>query len=315
MAGDDACPQVSLLGDGALRLKGNCHCHSTFSDGTKSPADTVELYRNAGYDFLYLTEHCDKLTYDKFPDFDELDCADMRVMPGGEYRNTTLRNGKREMAMILGLNTLEISHWKPELDQQSTIDAINGDGGMAILSCTYWDGRTANDMIGLKDVAGIEVYNATCQGACAKGNAVMHWNELLESGMRLWGMAVDDTHLTDWWPDFALAWIVVCADRKEPTAIADAIRAGRFYSSCGPTIQQYSRTGTQLTFRCSPVKTITWNSIGPYGGVFRPKESETLTEASLDLADLPAGMPFVRFSCCDDHGNCAWTNPLWLDDV
>ena len=26
------------------------------------------------------------------------------------------------------------------IDQQATIDAINADGGIAILSCTYWDG-------------------------------------------------------------------------------------------------------------------------------------------------------------------------------
>jgi hypothetical protein len=309
---DLAALQVSLLGEGKLRLKGNCHCHSTYSDGTKTPADTVDLYRNAGYDFLYLTEHCDKLTYDKFPDFNELDCEEIRVMPGVEYRNTTSRNDKSEMAMILGLNTLKLSHWKPGLDQQSTINAINDDGGMAILSCTYWDGRTANDMINLRGVAGIEIYNATCEGACSKGIAVMHWDELLESGMRLWGIALDDAHLTDWWPDFALGWIVVLADSKSPDAIKNAIRNGNFYSSCGPTIEHWTRQGTTVTFQCSPAKTISWNSIGPYGGVFRGKDGETLTQATLDLSELQEGLPFVRFSCCDEQGRWAWTNPIWL---
>ena len=109
---------VFLLGKGKLRLKGNCHCHTTCSDGACSPKETVHKYRNAGYDFLYLTDHCDKLTNGKFPDFDSLDSPELRVMPGVEYRNTVIRHGQPRLIAIIGLNTLEMSHWKPGIDQQ-----------------------------------------------------------------------------------------------------------------------------------------------------------------------------------------------------
>ncbi|MYD95309.1 MAG: hypothetical protein F4Y02_16835, partial [Chloroflexi bacterium] len=37
--------------------RGNLHAHSTNSDGAKSPADAVAWYRDAGYDFMALSDH------------------------------------------------------------------------------------------------------------------------------------------------------------------------------------------------------------------------------------------------------------------
>ena len=308
-------PRRCLFGGGRLRLKGNCHCHSTFSDGAFLPEETVARYRDASYDFLFLTEHCDKLTYGKLPDFALLDSSEFRVLPGVEYRATTIRYGRRADAMILGLNTLELSHWSPGSDQQATIDAINADGGIAILSCTSWDGRTVGEMVNLQGVAGIEIYNATCEGAVGKGNSVTHWDELLESGMRLYGLAVDDCHFGAW-PDFALAWITVCADESTPESISDAIRSGKFYSSCGPTIEEWSIQGSEIRFRCSEVRKVVCNSITSSGQVIRAPSGETLRECTFNLSEQwVSDLPWLRFSCCDRNGRWAWTNPIWMGDL
>jgi len=304
-----------LLGGGRLRLRGNCHCHSTYSDGAHPPEQTVARYRDAKYDFLYLTEHCDKLTYGKFPDFQALDSADFRVLPGVEYRAETVRYGRPTEAMILGLNTLTSSQWKPGIGQQEMIEAINADGGIAILSCTYWDGRSVSDMVNLQGVAGIEIYNATCEGVVCKGYAVTHWDELLESGMRLYGLAVDDCHFNSW-PDFALGWIVVYVDDRTPTALTEAIRTGKFYSSCGPAIEEWSLSGNKVTFRCSEVKAIACNGLTSSGRVVRAPPGETLTGCTFDLSERWASnLPWLRFSCCDPDGRWAWTNAFWLSDL
>ncbi len=302
-----------LLGGGRLRLRGNCHCHSDYSDGAHAPEQTVARYRDAKYDFLYLTEHCDKLTYGAFPDFDALDSPDFRVVPGVEYRATTVRYGRAAEAMILGLNTLELSWWKPGIGQQATIDAINADGGLAILSCTYWDGRSVNEMVDLKGVYGIEIYNATCEGAVCKGLALTHWDELLESGMRIYGLAVDDCHFSTW-PDFELGWIVVCVDDTTPAAITEAIRTGKFYSSCGPRLEEWSLQGSKITFRCSGAQTIVCNSVASSGYAIHAPCGETLTGYVFDFSEKwAADLPWLRFSCCDTHGRWAWTNPFWLN--
>jgi len=38
-------------------FKGNVHTHSTASDGTRTPEQLVKIYREAGYDFLSITDH------------------------------------------------------------------------------------------------------------------------------------------------------------------------------------------------------------------------------------------------------------------
>jgi hypothetical protein len=48
-----------LLKDGVEGrfFRGNLHCHSSRSDGLLEPEDVVGAYRNAGYDFLCLSDH------------------------------------------------------------------------------------------------------------------------------------------------------------------------------------------------------------------------------------------------------------------
>ena len=49
---------LDLLRDGEGRFfRGNLHCHSNLSDGKWSPEDVALAYRDAGYDFLCLSDH------------------------------------------------------------------------------------------------------------------------------------------------------------------------------------------------------------------------------------------------------------------
>ena len=311
--------QRSLLGGGRLRLKGNCHCHTTCSDGAYSPQETVARYGDAGYDFLYLTDHCDKLDHGRLPPFDALDSPALRVLPGVEYRNVTVRRGRESEVHILGLGTVDLAHWRPGLGEQQTIDAINSDGGLAVLAHPYWNARTIEDMAGLEGVGGIELFNASADSVNAKGFAVTHWDQLLGSGMHLHGLAVDDLHRDPNRPDdFALGWVVVSVNAKTPEAIADAIRAGRFYSSCGPEIREWSIQAGEMTLRCSEVRTIAFSSNGPHGRAFRDPAGGAIIEAQIPLGWFFAETDedrYLRASCCDDRGRWAWTNPIWRSDL
>ncbi|MBU1206589.1 MAG: hypothetical protein KKH04_06645 [Proteobacteria bacterium] len=38
-------------------LKGNLHIHTTFSDGSQTPAEMLAIYHDLGYDFIGITDH------------------------------------------------------------------------------------------------------------------------------------------------------------------------------------------------------------------------------------------------------------------
>jgi hypothetical protein len=44
-------------GEAGRFFRGNLHCHSNRSDGQRSPQHVVGAYRDAGYDFLCLSDH------------------------------------------------------------------------------------------------------------------------------------------------------------------------------------------------------------------------------------------------------------------
>ncbi|MBQ9131865.1 MAG: hypothetical protein IJX62_05290, partial [Clostridia bacterium] len=47
--------QIDLFGK--KRYKVNLHMHTTLSDGRKSPAEAVQIYRQNGYDAVAMTDH------------------------------------------------------------------------------------------------------------------------------------------------------------------------------------------------------------------------------------------------------------------
>ena len=86
-----------LLFDESKRFyKGNLHTHTTNSDGRKDPADVIDLYQTAGYDFLAITDHW-KMTVEK-PTF----YKNMLLLPGIELDYSWIGQVIHIVAVALG---------------------------------------------------------------------------------------------------------------------------------------------------------------------------------------------------------------------
>ena len=48
--------------------KANLHCHTTFSDGRKTPAEIKELYARLGYSVVAITDHDLLIPHDELTD-------------------------------------------------------------------------------------------------------------------------------------------------------------------------------------------------------------------------------------------------------
>ena len=104
-------------------------------------------------------------------------------------------------------------------------------------------------------------------------------------------------------------WIVVNAPGGSRGEIMGAIRAGNFYSSCGPDFHAVEFDGTVLSLRTSPVRFVRLAGPGWLGQRAGSFHGETLTEASFEV---PHDWAYAYVEIEDEGGRRAWTNPLFI---
>jgi len=65
--------------------RGNLHTHSTNSDGKHPPEEVCRMYKEAGYDFISLSEHF--MEYFGYKKDEELSLLDKEVKRNSIFRN------------------------------------------------------------------------------------------------------------------------------------------------------------------------------------------------------------------------------------
>jgi hypothetical protein len=133
---------------------------------------------------------------------------------------------------------------------------------------------------------------------------------MLARDAAVFGAAVDDAHVNPEHPPWNGGWVHVDAAERTPEALLAAIRAGRFVSSCGPTIDFLEARGREVTVTCSPVQFA--RLVGPaHRGerVAAAVDGPALTRASFVV---PEDWAHARIEIEDDRGRRAWTNALFV---
>jgi len=280
--------------------RGALHVHTTESDGALDPAAAIAWYRENKYHFAAITDH------GKLVDASALGDDSFLCLPGIEFDlGETDIGGPYH---IVGLGVGSEPALPPGASAQDAIDAIRDAGGEAILAHPYWLGATFSDLLPLAGHLAVEIFNATCEETISKGLSVVHWDDLLARGKRLWGLAVDDAH----WRrrDYGEGWVVLKARRLTRDAVMQALRDGHFYSTRGPRITGLEVVEGVVRITSSAVATITFVCDNWRGRRFR-----ATGEAGINRAEYapPAGARYVRVECADQRGRCAWSNPIYWD--
>lgn len=286
--------------------RGNLHTHTTRSDGVLGPEEVIARYREAGYDFLALTDH------NVVTDVHALSDQDFLLLLGTELDGDRTAVGEDFHVVAFGLAEAGPVPDRPTVDQ--ALAWTKEQGGEAILAHPYWSGLALPDLLQCAEFLGVEVFNTGCHFEIAKGYSTVHWDDLLGRGHSLWGFAVDDSHHrpSDHHPtDTARAWVMVKAAELTRAAIMDSLRAGLFYSSWGPSIREITVADGVLTVCTSPAKEI--NVVGQRwaGRSFSATDNLTITEVSYYLQGHE---DYVRVECRDIEGQWAWSNPIFLRD-
>ena len=277
--------------------KANLHTHTTASDGRATLAERVDGYRSRGYAVLAITDH------QKTNDVTGLSTKDFLVLSGIELHPPC--PGTDGLYHLVGLNVPHGFTHRKDAGANAIIRRVRQAGGEVIVAHPYWCGHDMRHLMPLKGYIGVEVYNATCT-FCGHGVSSVHWDQMLCSGIVVPGSACDDAHREE---DAYLGWTMLRLKRLTVKAVMNALRAGAFYASTGPRIDDFRLRRGRVTLRCSRASEVRFLGRDYYGAIRRPQRGKTLTTAE---ADITPAWKYVRAEVVAPDGRVAWSNPIVL---
>jgi hypothetical protein len=226
---------------GGAWVRGNLHGHSSESSGCASVPlfDGIEKHWNAGARFLALTDH------DTVTDLSEARARwpDITFLEGFEWSRSE--------------NILFIGEKVAPLYKHSLSDALRRAAGLFTVIChprpdlrrEYW---TVPMILALDPPpVAIEVFNSH-YGRPLRADAGPNplytdtWDALLTQGLRVWGLANDDSHDP---PDFGRTATFANVEDKSAASLMNALKAGRFYGSTGLQLESVSVMGDEIRVR------------------------------------------------------------------
>ena len=208
--------------------KGNTHIHSTASDGGMNFMDLAYMYHQAGYSFLFRTDHwvASDVSADpeEYPllwlDGIELDGVDLsgslyHVVALGAFHGLT-----RSMGLVPAL------------------DAVRAQHGLMILAHPQWTGNSFDDALRWQ-FDGVEVYNHVCRWLNGKGDGSAYWNAMLRQNPNTLAFAADDAHTKPGEMDWNGAWVMVNASACEPGAYPGGAARGELLRHLRPRVPRH----------------------------------------------------------------------------
>ncbi len=278
-------------------FKGNTHLHSTVSDGGLEFRGLAELYRSAGYHFLFRTDH---RVASRIGNADT--DAGLLWLDGIELDGKD-RTGAYYHVVCLG----RLRNLRPEAGLEAALAAARRQGALLILAHPYWSGNTLDDCL-RHPFNGIEIYNHIAHWLNGKSCGLVHWDAALAKNPDTFAIAADDGHLSPEHPGWNGGWVVVNAPELSAAAITDALRTGNFYASQGPEINAVTLEDGRLRLETSPIRFARLVGPGTAGARLGSFDGPLLREAAFTL---PADWDYIYAEIEDERGRRAWTNNLF----
>lgn len=217
-------PPSRAEGRGRAWYRGDCHLHSWYSDGRRTPAEIAALARAAGLDFINTSEHN---THAGHAHWADVAGDDLLVLLGEEV---TTRNGH---VLALGTDPGTFVDWRYRARDNRFgrfAHRIRSAGGLVVPAHPHATCIGCNWKFGFGEADAVEVWN----GPYTPDDEVTlaEWDNMLVASVRhgrAWipAMGGSDAHRA---PDVVgLPQTVVLADDLTREAVQEGLRAGRSY--------------------------------------------------------------------------------------
>jgi len=293
--------------------RGNLHTHSTNSDGILEPQEVCRRYQAEGYDFIALTDHFVGLFDYPLSDTSAFRNDRFTTIISAELHTGAMENGYLWHILGIGLpldfrhpNAPHFRSVKGSESGPSIAARARAAGAFVSIAHPHWSGLSEADARSITDAHAVEIYNHGCVVDNDRGEGFFTLEQLLNGGRHLNLIATDDAHFNT--PDHFGGWVMVKAAENTPDALLAALKAGAYYSSTGPDINDIRIAKDSIEVDCSVAATVI---VQGQGTSMATLHGSSMTTAHLSLERL-AGSPWIRVTVIDRAGKRAWSNPIWV---
>ena len=285
---------------GGRWLRGSLHTHVAQMG---SPEAVCEHYRTMGFDFLAATDY---LSITPMPEAME----SFLTLPGAEV--FCPERDDLTHIICLGLRHLPRPLDDTMEDVFRLVRETEAQGGLAVLAHPAWSDYSWEKAFALarSGVSGLEVSNRLVWQINGKERSEELWQMLLNAGIRLAAIGVDDATVLEDTDVTGRTWTGVLVRRPGVAGILDGIRAHRTYASEGPEIHDVRiETRGAIVVECSPCTACHIRSRG-----FGVRSVQAKTPSKRFEVDLAVDGYRMRDWICvcveQENGRRAWTSAI-----
>ncbi len=330
-----------LLPESGQFYKANLHCHTNISDGKLSPEEIKRIYKERGYAVVAYTDHYIMIPHPEL--------ADESFLPLTGYELAVNEDGSADphkRVCHFCFIALDPDHKKQEIHHESRYEEKNADRlhydpayptyertySAACISdmmrigreCGYfvtynhpvWSRETYNDYCSFEHMHAMEICNYGCIVGGYDDDNPRVYDDMLQSGKRIFCIAADDNHcgrpIDDPKFDAFGAFTMIKAEKLEYKTVTDALVRGDFYASQGPLIHALWFEDGYIHVTCSDAARVTMATGQRRAGSVYAKQGEVLREASFPVKPEDG---YVRLTVVDERGFKAYTNAYFTDEL
>ena len=318
--------------------KANLHCHSTISDGAKTPEQLKEDYKAHGYSILAITDHEVFVPHNYLTDDDFL-------MLGGYEIGVSGNKGKTCHLCFVALspnNTQEVcfckaSVWgnakenlkKVNINKKETlrfraytkrgINKLIKTGKKHGFFVTYnhptWSLESYPEYMRYKNADAMEMTNYGCV-VCGFDDDNGHaYDDMLRGGEKLFCISTDDNHnvYPDSSPDCDSygGYIMIASPSLKYEDVTSALKKGAFYSStgtykhAGPKFKSIVFEDGEVHIKTSDVRSVAYISCSRDCQIKNADDGKCINEASFKVKK---NEEYFRIVVTDAQGYKAYSN-------
>ena len=266
--------------------KANLHCHSTISDGKKTPRQLKEDYKAHGYSILAITDH------EVFIPHGDLSGGDFLMLNGYEieasgfsgktchlcentneqvcFSPTYLWGNAKKNSKYVKINKKESMLYRKYTDRgiKRLIKTGQKHGFFVTYNHPTWSLEGYPEYIRCAGANAMEITNYGC-AVCGYDDDNGHaYDDMLRTGGRLYCISTDDNHnvFPDSSPDCDSygGYIMIASESLKYGDVIKALKDGMFYSSTGtymhtgPEIKSIILENNELSVKTSDVRSISY---------------------------------------------------------